>query len=170
MAIRGNRNTGGSVDSHIRYHMLAGWTGLCVFLTLGIALEIFHALKLSYYLDVRNETRQFMWRLAHAHGTLLSLVNIAFALSLRLLRDPPLGPLQWASACLIGSLILLPIGFFLGGLWLYGGDPGIGVFVVPVGAVMLLGAVGIFLVILYRSPLTPAKEPRDAGPESRRRK
>jgi len=111
-----------------------------------------------------------MWRLAHAHGTLFSLVNIAFALSLRLLRDPPLRPLQWASACLVGSLILLPLGFFLGGLWLYGGDPGIGVFVVPVGAVMLLGAVGTFLFVLYRSPLIPAKESMDAGPQSRRRK
>ena len=32
---------------------------------------------------------------------------------------------------LLGALVLLPLGFFLGGVFIYGGDPGIGVILVP---------------------------------------
>ena len=33
-------------------------------------------------IDVDNETRRLMWRLAHAHGTLLSLLHLVYALTL----------------------------------------------------------------------------------------
>ncbi len=45
------------------------------------------------------------------------------------------------SASLIGASILLPGGFFLGGIAFYGGDPGLGILLVPVGAVLLIAAV-----------------------------
>ena len=38
-------------------------------------------------------------------------------------------------------LALLPLGFLLGGIYTYGGDPGDGILLVPVGAVLLLVAV-----------------------------
>ena len=60
-----------------------GWWSLAVFLTLGLVLEALHGFKLGFYLDVHNQTRRHMWTLAHAHGTLLGLVHIAFAASLR---------------------------------------------------------------------------------------
>jgi len=41
------------------------------------------------------------------------------------------------SSALILAAILLPGGFFLGGVVTYGGDPGLGVWLVPVGAVLL---------------------------------
>ena len=40
--------------------------------------------------------------------------------------------------------ILMPAGFFLGGLFIYSGDPGLGILLVPVGGALLLAAV--FLV------------------------
>jgi hypothetical protein len=37
--------------------------------------------------------------------------------------------------------IVLPGGFFLGGVTIYGGDPGLGILLVPVGAFFLLAGV-----------------------------
>jgi hypothetical protein len=34
--------------------------------------------------------------------------------------------------------VLLPTGFLLGGLFVYGGDPGVGVVLVPVGGALLV--------------------------------
>ena len=41
----------------------------------------------------------------------------------------------------MAASVLLPGGFFLGGIAFYSGDPGLGVLLVPVGAVLLLTAV-----------------------------
>ena len=144
-----------------RRHLLAGWAGLLIFLSFGIILESLHGLKLNYYLDSRNVTRRLMWTLAHAHGTLFSLIQIAFAVSLNSLRAQSPKALKVVSRCLIGSLITMPLGFFLGGLSLYGGDPGVGIFLVPVGALMMLMGVGTFLVVFYRDRL-PTKEDSQA--------
>jgi hypothetical protein len=42
---------------------------------------------------------------------------------------------------LIWSGILLPLGFFLGGVVTYGGDPGLGVWLVPIAALLLFYSV-----------------------------
>jgi hypothetical protein len=41
----------------------------------------------------------------------------------------------------MGASVLLPGGFFLGGLFLYRTDPGLGIVLVPIGAVLLFIAV-----------------------------
>ena len=66
-----------------------------------------------------------MWTLAHAHGTLLGLVHLAFAASLPFLRLNP-SRLRLASTSLIFASVLLPGGFFLAGIRFYEGDPGPG--------------------------------------------
>jgi hypothetical protein len=66
-----------SENTLIHRHLRAGWWGLLIYLGLGIALEMLHGFKIGFYLDVSNHTRRLMWTLAHAHGTLLALVNIA---------------------------------------------------------------------------------------------
>ena len=43
-----------------------------------------------------------------------------------------------AGAALMGASILVPAGFFLGGTIIYGGDPGLGIFLLPLGAILLL--------------------------------
>lgn len=130
-----------SFDRLALRHALVGWTGLLIFLTLGILLEVLHGLKLDLYLDVRQETRRFMWTLAHAHGTLFSLVHLAFAWSLtfcsRWMNEPGAG-FGSASWAFTGGLVLMPLGFLLGGIWTYGGDPGVGIFLVPAGALLML--------------------------------
>ena len=118
-------------------HERLGWWALLGFLSLGLVLEALHGFKVGLYLDVSNETRRHMWTLAHAHGTLLALVNIAFGICQRTLAlDVGL-----ASRCLIAATVLLPGGFLLGGAVIYGGDPGLGIVAVPFGALALFVAV-----------------------------
>ena len=135
-------------------HLAFGWWALFVFLALGIALEALHSLKIGYYLDHSNETRRLLWRLSHAHGTLLALVHIGFALSLPMLSGEYPGALPqarrrslWlASRCLYAGAIVLPLGFFLGGVFVYDGDPGLAIVLAPIGA--LLSAVAVLLIAL----------------------
>jgi len=121
-----------------RINLRAGWWGLLVFLTLGLGLEALNGFKIQFYLGVASETRRTMWTLAHAHGTLLSLINIAFGLSAPGLAALGAGRARFASRCLLGALYLLPAGFFLGGAWIYAGDPGLGIVLVPLGGILLL--------------------------------
>ena len=124
---------------YARRHLRLGWWSLLVFATLGLVLESLHGFKVRAYLDVSNDTRRLMWTLAHAHGTLLGVVNVLFGLTLR--TAPVMGePQRLVSRLLIGATILLPLGFFLGGVWFYSGDPGLGILVLPAGALLLLAA------------------------------
>ena len=127
-------------SEYVRRHLLFAWWSLALFLILGLLLDAMHGLKVGYYLDVQNSTRRLMWTLSHAHGSLLALVHVAFAYTLRAFTFADLGWLSLASPGLIASSVLLPGGFFLGGLFIYGGDPGLGVLLTPVGGVVLVGA------------------------------
>jgi hypothetical protein len=118
------------VDRHLR----AGWWGIVVFVLLGAVLELLHAVKSPVFLDPGHETTRLMLRLAHAHGTLVALVNVAYALTVHA-RGAAGRPV--VSALLRAALLALPGGFLLGGIWAHGGDPGIGVVLVPIGAIAL---------------------------------
>ena len=124
-----------------RRHFRIGWWSLLLFLTLGIVLEILHGFKVGFYLDVTNSTRRLMWTLAHTHGTLLSILNIVFALSVHQISSWKETTRTLASRCLLGALVFMPIGFFLGGVRIYGGDPGLGIALVLPGAFFLFLAV-----------------------------
>jgi len=117
---------------------------------LGILLETLHGVKAAYYLDTRNVTRRLMWTLAHTHGTLFSLVHIAFAVSVGRIAVSSEGCLRVASRGMTGALVLMPAGFFLGGLQFHGGDPGVGVFLVPIGGLLMLLGTGSLLWGLLR--------------------
>jgi hypothetical protein len=126
---------------YVRRHLRFGWWSLFVFATLGLSLELLHGFKVRAYLDVSNETRRLMWTLAHAHGTLLALVHVVFGLCVATFPDFGARSLRLISRSLMAASVLLPGGFFLGGIAFYSGDPGLGVLLVPVGAVALLTAV-----------------------------
>jgi hypothetical protein len=129
-----------SEDPIIRRHFRAGWWGLLLFLVLGGVLETLHATKHPAYVDAASETTRLLLRLAHAHGTLLSLLNVAYALSAR--AQPSLVG-KGSSAALVAALVLLPLGFFAGALGARSGDPGFGIVLVPPGAIALAIGVGI---------------------------
>jgi len=124
-------------STYARKHLRFGWWALFAFATLGMALELLHGFKVQMYLAVSNETRRLMWTLAHAHGVLLGVINIIFALGIDAGRVPTRNVPRTSTVLVIASL-LLPGGFFAAGIAFYEGDPGIGIAVVPVGAVLLL--------------------------------
>lgn len=128
---------------YVHRHLRFGFWALALFLTLGATLEAFHGFKVGFYLDVSNETRRLMWTLAHAHGALLSLVNVVVGVVLRAVPELAADRRRTglASMMLIAATVLLPAGFFAGGVTFYSGDPGVGIALVPPGAACLLIAV-----------------------------
>jgi hypothetical protein len=125
-----------------RRHQKIGWWSLLAFLLLGMALEALHGFKLGWYLNAGNETRRLMFTLAHAHGTLIALVHLAFASVLPHAAKFAPARRALASRCLTAAGLLLPLGFLLGGIVIYGGDPGLpAVLLVPTGALALAAAV-----------------------------
>ncbi|MBW7893942.1 MAG: hypothetical protein H3C27_02410 [Opitutaceae bacterium] len=117
-------------------HLRHGWWSLLAFISLGLVLETLHGFKVGWYLDADVAMRRLMFTLAHAHGTLVALVNIAAGLTLRGVAGLDLDAA--ASQSLRWGSLLLPAGFFLGGLVIHDGDPGLGILLVPVGALLLL--------------------------------
>ena len=152
------RATDPPVD-YARRHLRFGWWSLLCFLILGFVLELLHGFKTGLYLDVSNETRRLMWTLAHAHGALLGLVHILYGLCLRLFPGLAAGSQGPISPSLIGASVLLPGGFFLGGISFYGGDPGLGILAVPVGATLLV--IAVFLIA--RASGSTDGEPGESG-------
>jgi len=131
-------------DRNLRF----GWWSLLVFLSLGAILETLQGFKIGWYVDVGDETRRLMFTLAHAHGTLLAVVNIAAGLTARIVERFTLRPS--VSFALIWAAILLPAGFFLGGIVIYDGDPGLGVWLVPIGAALLFYSIARIALDLSR--------------------
>ena len=110
-----------------------------IFLSLGGGLEALHGFKIGWYVDVGNDMRRLMFTLGHAHGTALALVNIAAGLTARRFDNFDLS--SSVTISLIWAGILFPVGFILGGIVTYGGDPGLGIWLVPVAAILLFYSV-----------------------------
>src|SRR5262249_705075 len=128
------------VDDYKRRHLRLAWWTLLLFTVMGGFLEALQGFKIPWYLSPSHETRRLMWTLAHAHGTLLGLFQIGFAATLHICQCWH-ARLALASNSLIAATVLLPGGFFLGGVKIYSGDPGIGILLVPAGAVLLTLAI-----------------------------
>ena len=122
-------------------HLRFGFFALLLFLSLGFLLEFFHGFRIGSYLSEETEPRRLMWTLTHTHGTLIALIHIALGAAWQRLRPSP--QLRTASLCLYAAAVLLPLGFFLGGLFVYPPDPGVGVVLVPIGGVFLFAGVAL---------------------------
>jgi hypothetical protein len=132
-------------DDLVRRHLAFGWWLVAVFTAFGLLLEAAHGLKLGFYLDVGSATRRLSFTLGHAHGTLLGFANVAFALSIEKAKMSGLARAR-VSFLLRSASVLMPLGFILGGLSTYAGDPGFGIVLVPPAGVALV----IALVFLAR--------------------
>jgi len=123
-------------DAAIRKTVRAGWLLLAIALPFGVTLEALHGFKVQAYLA--SDMRREMWRLAHAHGTLLGmlcLVSAALAEAYipETIRARLLAMIRWGA-------VLMPLGFFLGGVLNSEGDPSLGILLVPPGALLLIAA------------------------------
>ena len=110
-----------------------GWISLAAWIVFGLLIEGLIGFRSPALLD--DSVRREMFRLAHAHGTLLNLVLIAAAICARL---DLIAVGRVTSLGLRTAVVMLPIGFLLAGLWHFKDDPGIAIFLVPLGAMRLL--------------------------------
>jgi hypothetical protein len=152
---------------YARRHVRIGWWSLVWFGAAGLVLEGLHGFKVGAYLDVSNDARRLTWTLAHAHGTLLGIVHVLFALSVRTFPEVGVQQRRLVSLALIWATVLLPGGFLLGGVFVYGGDPGLPVLLVPFGAVFFLLAALLLGRAASRDSLQakPSRSGRDRAKE-----
>ncbi|HMI87615.1 MAG TPA: hypothetical protein VK550_26195 [Polyangiaceae bacterium] len=123
-------------DRAVRRTLSTGWWLLAVSLPLGVTLEALHGFKVDAYLG--SEARRELWRLAHAHGTLLGILCLVFAA----LAERHVAPSvrRGVARQLAWGAVLMPLGFFFGGILNSEGDPSLGIVLVPVGAGFLFVA------------------------------
>lgn len=115
-------------------------------MTFGLLLEGLIGYKTPAYLN--DPVRRELFRLAHAHGTLLSLLLLGLALVSDRFEVGLANIVTWA---LRVGVVLMPIGFLLGGVWHYESDPGVGIWLVPVAAVMVVfGVVSLAIAFVGR--------------------
>jgi len=112
-----------------------GWMSLAAWIVFGLLIEGLIGFRSPALVD--DSVRREMFRLAHAHGTLLNLVLIAAAISARL-DLVRLGRLT--SLGLRAAVIFLPVGFLFAGVWHFKDDPGVAILLVPIGALLLLAS------------------------------
>lgn len=118
----------GDVTSMLRQ----GWISVAVWMAVGLLLEGLLGYKAPGYLN--DPQRRELFRLAHSHGTLLGIVLVAAALTAQRFSLPPTLA-QWALK--LGA-ILMPVGFLLAGIWHPEGDPGLAIWLVPPGALLVI--------------------------------
>lgn len=119
--------------------MRQAWFGLAFWIAVGLLLEGLIAFRTPVYLQ--DDVRREMFRLAHAHGTLLSGLLLV---SLLFIKNGLISPPGIAFLGFRLGIMLMPLGFLFGGIWHYESDPGMGVFLAPVGGfLILLGIVAI---------------------------
>ena len=105
-------------------------------LPFGLTLEALHGFKVRAF--VESEMRRELFRLAHAHGTLLGILCLVFA-ALAERNVPEASRLSIARLVSWGA-VLMPLGFFVGGILNSEGDPSLGIALVPLGAALLIVA------------------------------
>lgn len=124
------------LEPALRKTLRTGWLLLAVSLPMGVTLEALHGFKVPAYLG--SETRRELWRLAHAHGTLLGILCLVFvALAPEHLAD---GARASIARLVRWGAVLMPLGFFAGGILNSEGDPSLGIVFLPVGATLLIVA------------------------------
>src|SRR6476646_9354538 len=120
-------------DPAIQKTVRMGWLLLAISLPMGVTLEALHGFKVQAYLA--SDMRREMWRLAHAHGTLLGILCLVSAALAdahvpQAIRPRVMAMIRWGA-------VLMPLGFFLGGVLNSEGDPSLGILLVPPGALAL---------------------------------
>ncbi len=127
--------------------LVQGWVSVAVWMTVGLLLEGLLGYKIPGYLN--DPQRRELFRLAHAHGTLLAMLLIVAALCAKnfeidLSRAPRL-------ALQIGA-VLMPVGFLLAGIWHTESDPGLAIWMVPVAALIIIfGAIAMAMACINQS-------------------
>ncbi len=134
-----SKTTGNKAQESEQNHQAAlqlaiGWWALALFMLGGLGLEALHLFKSSAYFEMA--IRRELWVLAHAHGALLAIINIVAGLCIRGKVNQP----RWPLWCLRLALVLMPAGFFLGGINPFESDPSLWIVMTPIGALFAIAA------------------------------
>lgn len=125
-----------------------GWTSLLAWACIGLALETAHGFKLAGYLD--DALARELCTLGHAHGVGLAIVTILVAeLGLPILDE---ARRPWIARAIAFAAIAIPAGFLLSALGHPEGDPGFAIWIVPLGALALLGGLAGLAHAAWRAP------------------
>jgi hypothetical protein len=119
----------------LRGIVFQSFLGIAVWMSFGLLLEGLLGFKTPTYLQ--DEVRRELFRLAHAHGTLLNLLLLGAALACERLE------IAMSKTILVSlrmGVVLLPCGFLLAGVWHYESDPGVAIWLVPPSALLLIFA------------------------------
>ena len=123
-------------DPALTLTLRTGYWLLAVSLPFGLTLEALHGFKVRAFMQ--SDMRRELFRLAHAHGTMLGILCLVFAV-LAERHVAKAARLSIARLVALGA-VLMPLGFFLGGVLNSEGDPSLGIALVPVGAILLIAA------------------------------
>jgi hypothetical protein len=122
-----------SAKLHLRFSLVL----VALVLASGLVLESLYGMRTRGWMH--DDMRREFVRLAHAHGGLLGLVNVALAFAMGWLHTPELWARRVRVAALLGAA-LVGAGFFGGGVWHGATDPGPLVLLVPAGALLVLAS------------------------------
>ncbi|HLA95839.1 MAG TPA: hypothetical protein VK612_08970 [Pyrinomonadaceae bacterium] len=123
-----------------------GWIGLAFWMSFGLLIEGLIAFRIPAYLQ--DPVRRELFRLGHAHGTLLSIVLLIVGLYA---HTAIVAPMRIARLALQAGVIMMPVGFILGGISHFESDPNPLVFLAPLGGLLVIfGVVSIAVTILKK--------------------
>jgi hypothetical protein len=123
-----------------------GWASIAVWMSVGLLLEGLIGYKIPAYLN--DPQRRELFRLGHTHGTLLGIVLVVAALVLQRGAEVP----KAARTALRIGAVLMPAGFFVAGIWHTESDPGLAIWLVPPGALLVIYAAVAFTLAHFKKP------------------
>jgi hypothetical protein len=121
-----------------------GWASIALWMSVGLLLEGLLGYKIPAYLN--DPQRRELFRLAHTHGTLLGILLVVAALVLQRGAAVP----KAAHAALRIGAVLMPAGFLVAGIWHSEGDPGLAIWLVPPGALLVIYAAVAFALAHFK--------------------
>ncbi|HYH97510.1 hypothetical protein [Hyalangium sp.] len=138
-----------AAEGRARVHARFGWTLLLVSLVFGVVLETLEGFRWAPL--VRDAWMQRLWSLAHFHGAAFGLLNLIYVpwADTRALSE---GRRTSASRVLMVGSAAMPLGFLLGAIGHPEGDPSFGIFLAPVGGLLVLYAVALQAIAVWRNP------------------
>ncbi len=124
--------------------ILQAWLGVALWMSFGLLMEGFIGYRIpSYFADA---TRRELFRLAHAHGALLSILLFAAAFCADKFPNTP----QFAIWSLRAGVVLMPLGFLFAGVWHFRDEPGIAIWLVPTSALLIIFAAITMALASYK--------------------
>jgi hypothetical protein len=123
-------------EINVRSLLLQSFIGIAAWMSFGLLLEGFLGFRVSGYMS--DLVRRELFRLAHTHGTLLSVLLLLCTLTV---SKGLVYPNKFAVLSLRIGTVLMPFGFLLGGTWTNKEEPNFLVFLAPIGGILVIFSV-----------------------------